>query len=154
MINTCSQQTGLAGLFPCRALLCFWDGERQGQQEWSSTLTSSPSHPIPARLSPFLAAHSPQSLAQTSPVQGVVLCLSLRYGARGEANPANPGQRCCAAFLYVPKRGTERTVAITTCHPILAPYYTAACPHQGTGPNLACCRKAGMALALPVVPLL
>lgn len=66
-----------------------WEGSRQ---EWSSTLTPSPSHPIPARLSPFLAAHSPQSPALHTPdiplSRGWCSVFPSGMGAGGEADPA------------------------------------------------------------------
>lgn len=71
------------------AMFLGWEGSRQ---EWSPTLTLSPSHAIPARFSPSLAAHSPQSPAQhTQDVplsRGWCSVFPSGMGLGGEANPA------------------------------------------------------------------
>lgn len=118
-----------------------WEGSRQ---EWSSTHTPSPSHPIPARFFSFLTAQSPQSLAQISPCPGAgALSFPQAWGQDGRLTQ-QPGLRFCAVFLCVPEKGDREE---NGHHHVPS---SPACRYQGTGPNQPCCRKAGLALAHPV----
>lgn len=137
-----SQQTGLAGLFLCRA---FQGGEAGGSQQqvcsWqesSPTLTSSPSHPISARFSPCLAASSTQSPPQPTLDDFLSrgLCFGFAQNVRpgGEANPAT----WLKVQSYLPlcplREEMGSKVATNSCCIALAPYCPSAHPH-GTGPN-------------------
>lgn len=89
MINMCSQQTGLAGLFPCRALLCFWDGEAVRRQPAGVKVHthSIPSPPGPCQA--FSLSDSPTKPGPDIPLSRGWCSLSLRHeGSGGEANPA------------------------------------------------------------------
>lgn len=115
------------------------------QEERSPALTPSSSHPIPAGLSPCLAARSPQSPAQHTPdsplSRGRCSVPARGVGLGGDANPVTwlKVQGCLP--VRPPREEMGRRMATTTCCPTFAPYYL---------PNNPCPRKAELALALPV----
>lgn len=141
-----------------------WGGQWEGTlQEGRFTLTPSASHPIPARLSPFLAAHTPQSLAHTSPCPGggalsfpqargtgweahpatwpeVLRCLPVcsREGDREETGHHHvPSHSCPLLLTSVPRPGDRAKLTLlqkSSCPPCILPPSTSCAPGPGRWP--------------------
>lgn len=89
-----------------------------------------PGSPLPTKPGP---AHT-----RCPPVQGGGALSFPQAWDMGERLTQQPGQSCRAVLLCVSSReDTGRRVATTTCHPILAPYYSPISSRQGTGSNTA-----------------